>query len=185
MVEPGPSRSDLLELLQLASLAPDHGRLSPWRMAVVGGSQRARLGECLESVVDTGTTARRAIRSKPLLAPVLVAPIFSPVGSSRIPEWEQLAATVCVVNNLMLLLEDRGWRSIWRTGQFLSHDSLRAFYRLGKNEELLGWIYTGSPCDTLTPASRRPPDVSAKLSFAPGVPRTGGDNVPGQACYWT
>src|ERR1700761_7977561 len=53
LVEPGPSQEQLERLIAAGTRAPDHGRLRPWRFAVVNGPKRE---EFASAVVE----ARRA-----------------------------------------------------------------------------------------------------------------------------
>ena len=48
--EPGPDAGQLQQLLQSALRVPDHGKLVPWRMLLVRGEARARLGEALAAI---------------------------------------------------------------------------------------------------------------------------------------
>jgi nitroreductase len=54
LAEPGPSEGELATILDAGLRSPDHGRLRPWRFAVVRGAARAALGE-LPAGVTCGT----------------------------------------------------------------------------------------------------------------------------------
>ena len=45
MMEPGPDKAEIEDILRLASRVPDHGKLAPWRFIVYRGEERARIGE--------------------------------------------------------------------------------------------------------------------------------------------
>ena len=45
LVEPGPDADALQTMLEAAVRVPDHGRLTPWRLAVIGKAAQAELGE--------------------------------------------------------------------------------------------------------------------------------------------
>ena len=45
LAEPGPSKTQIEEILRLAVRVPDHGKLAPWRFVVYRGEDRVRLGE--------------------------------------------------------------------------------------------------------------------------------------------
>ena len=47
LVEPAPDELELHTILTAAVRAPDHGRLRPWRFAVLRGAARTRLGALL------------------------------------------------------------------------------------------------------------------------------------------
>ena len=44
LTEPGPSPEELDVILRCATRVPDHGKLTPWRIQVVQGEARGRLG---------------------------------------------------------------------------------------------------------------------------------------------
>ena len=45
LAEPGPSKTEIEEILRLAVRVPDHGKLAPWRFVVYRGEERVRMGE--------------------------------------------------------------------------------------------------------------------------------------------
>ncbi|GHF65633.1 nitroreductase [Streptomyces mashuensis] len=165
---PAPDDATMLELVQAASTAPDHGRLTPWRLVMVHGSGRDRLAEALARDAPDPVAAERA-RAKPLRAPLLVSIVFCPrLPHAKVPEWEQLAATVSMVHTLQLLLHSRGWGAIWRTGPAVDSAAVRTCLGTGPGERLLGWLYVGTPDTSVTTAPRRPVDVRHKLSTLAG-----------------
>ena len=109
LTEPAPGRAELIELVQAAATAPDHGRIRPWRLIVLEGEDRALLGEALRDAAADQEQAPRAAM-KPMRAPLLLSIVFCPdLDHPTVPEWEQLAAVVAMVQTLLLLLHSRGW----------------------------------------------------------------------------
>ena len=49
ILEPGPSESEINEMLEIASRVPDHGKLGPWRFLIFDGDSRQKFGELLRS----------------------------------------------------------------------------------------------------------------------------------------
>ena len=47
ILEPGPSETELNEMLEIASRVPDHGKLGPWRFLIFDGDSRQKFGELL------------------------------------------------------------------------------------------------------------------------------------------
>jgi nitroreductase len=140
-----PSDVEVERLLELAMNVPDHAALRPWRLVLVRGVTRAVLGRALADA-NGGTEADRAkTAAKPLRAPLLIGVVFRPTGHAKVPEWEQLATASIVVGNLCLLLHSHGWAAMWRTGQLLDADEVRAAMRVTGTERLLGWLYVGRP----------------------------------------
>lgn len=162
LAEPAPSLDEFVELLGHACRAPDHGRLQPWRWILLRGNSRTALGSSFASACD-GDEPRRAA-ALPLRAPLLATLVFAPRASKRVPVWEQLAAAVGMNNLLMLLLHDRGFGSIWRTGRFVDSADVRVLLDLRGGESLLGWLYIG----TAVPGSHaRPrPDMNIRTKVS-------------------
>src|SRR5262250_2602871 len=77
LVEPGPEAAQLRILLAVATRAPDHGRMQPWRFVLVEGEARHRLGEVMARSLqrrepDAPAGKLDAERKKPLRAPLVV-----------------------------------------------------------------------------------------------------------------
>ncbi|WP_327411276.1 nitroreductase (plasmid) [Streptomyces sp. NBC_01281] len=165
LTEPAPDRTELEHLVQAAATAPDHGRLRPWRLLPITGSERGHLGDVLGQAAPPERAARAA--AKPLRAPLLLTIVHCPLPDHpKVPAWEQLAATTAMVTTLSLLLHGRGWASIWRTGSAVEDPLVRKHLGLGDTEQLLGWLYIGTrpPGDTLRP--RPPLDLDTKISWS-------------------
>ncbi|MDH6111413.1 nitroreductase [Kitasatospora sp. MAP12-15] len=165
LTEPAPGREELEELVRAAATAPDHGRLRPWRLIVVAGDERARLGEVLAEAAGTPEQAHRAA-AKPQRAPLLVSVVLCPVpGHPKVPEWEQLAATAAMVSTLALLLHSRGWGAFWRTGAAVESPQVLKYLGIGDGERLLGWLYAGTWVGGHHARPREPFDASRKISW--------------------
>lgn len=164
LIDPAPSREEFTELLGLAAQAPDHGRLQPWRLILVSGHARYALGASFASDCCAGHDDADRVARMPLRAPLLATVVFAPRRNPKVPEWEQLAAVSAMVNSQMLLLHDRGYGSIWRTGRFTGSADARVMLDIAPGESLLGWLYIGTP-DPGRPGRRSQPlDVGDKVS---------------------
>lgn len=158
---PAPTDAELAHLVSLAGTAPDHGRLSPWRLVVLRGEDREALGRAMADSQEDQDSERTT--SKALRAPLLLTIVFSPTERAKVPRWEQLAATVCAMQTLILLLHERGWSSIWRTGAFTEAPEVRDLFTTSPQEQLLGWLYVGS-AEEPKPSPRREIDGHDKLA---------------------
>jgi len=162
---PAPGRTELLELIQAAATAPDHGRIRPWRLIVLEGEDRALLGEALREAAPDHEQAHHAA-TKPMRAPLLLSIVFCPdLDHPTVPEWEQLAAVVAMVQTLLLLLHSRGWGAIWRTGTAVEAPQVHKHLGLNEDERLLGWLYIGARADGPPARAREPFDVDSRISW--------------------
>jgi nitroreductase len=165
LTEPAPGREELLDLVQAAATAPDHGRIRPWRLIALEGQDRALLGEALREATPDPEQARRAA-TKPLRAPLLLSIVFRPEPDHpTVPEWEQLAAVAAMVQTLLLLLHSGGWGAIWRTGPAVDAPQVLKHLGLEEDERLLGWLYVGTRPDGPAARAREPIDVHARISW--------------------
>jgi nitroreductase len=145
ILDEAPEEEELAALVSLAAHAPDHAALRPWRLSVIRGSDRHRLGEAL--VVgfgdEVGSAAAVKTAAKALRAPLLLGVVLEPVEHRKVPEWEQLAATVAMVTTLQLLLFEAGWTAMWRTGPATELAPVRELMGVTDGQRILGWLYIG------------------------------------------
>ncbi|MFD0886525.1 nitroreductase family protein [Streptosporangium algeriense] len=173
LTEPAPDDEEFGHLLQGAATAPDHGRLRPWRWILVRGASRGVVWEAVAR--DVPERSEQILRGGDR-APLRAILIFKPQRAHKIPEWEQLAATVCMTHALMLLLHERGYGTIWRTGQLCTSVSARRVLGVTAEEEILGSLDIGSKGGPESAAPRRTlPDIADRVSrFVPRVTVPGG-----------
>lgn len=136
--ERAPDREELLQLVAAAGRVADHSSLRPWRLIELRGSDREELGAAIAKAQGDSSPS-----SKPLRAPLLIAVVASYRKSDKVPRWEQEAVASGVAHVLSLLLDEAGWGVIWRTGHYTRHKAVAKAHGLGKDEELLGWLYVG------------------------------------------
>lgn len=142
-----PTRAELLTLVEASANVADHGQLRPWRLIELRGDARDRLGTALaEAAGKTGRDAEK-LAAKPLRSDLLIAVVACRKPSHKVHEWEQDAAAAGVAHTLSLLLTEAGWGVMWRTGPHTRSTPVRELHRLEDNEELLGWLYVGTPVE--------------------------------------
>jgi nitroreductase len=130
--------------VEAAATVADHGRLHPWRLIELRGTDR-----------------------EPLRAPLLIAVVTVHHESVKVAEWEQDAAAAGVAHTLSLLLDEAGWGVIWRTGPLTRSLAVSELHGLAANEKLLGWLYVGGKPDAEPPvrtARVNPADFLTALS---------------------
>jgi nitroreductase len=156
LTAPAPTDDELLDLVSHAATGPDHGLLRPWRLVTVRDAAREALGEAFAADLPaTDAEVRARVAAKPLRGPLLVSIVFAPQPNPKVPDWEQLAATAMMVHNLALLLHVQGWGAMWRTGEPSRSELVRKLLGVTATEQLLGWLYVGTP-DRSRPLPPRP-----------------------------
>ncbi|RLP77442.1 nitroreductase [Mycetocola tolaasinivorans] len=150
-----PDHAELLRLVGAAGRVADHSGLEPWRLIELRGDARIRLGAALSAAEGKDSPS-----SKPLRAELLIAVVFSPRKSHKVPEWEQEAVASGVAHVLSLLLDEAGWGVLWRTGGLTRSEPVHEMHALAPNEKLLGWLYVGGKIPR--EKSERPRTITAE-----------------------
>ncbi|GMG81648.1 nitroreductase [Paralimibaculum aggregatum] len=169
LTEAAPDAATLEEILRLASRCPDHGKLVPWRFAVMGPETRAAAAACaVERLAARGEpeAAQQKAAAQFAQGGVVVAVLSALQESPKIPAWEQAlaAGAVCLgaVNAALAL----GWGANWLTGP-LAHDESFLAQVLGAapGETVAGFIHIGG--ESVVPPDRDRPDIAAITRHLP------------------
>ena len=94
LMEPGPTRAHLEQIMRACMRAPDHGRLRPWRFVVLEGAAREKLGNemarCGEQYRQLQLTSLARFFQQhgvePQMSPPAVAFIMTALGSQKVME---------------------------------------------------------------------------------------------------
>ncbi|MGF9567290.1 nitroreductase [Neorhizobium sp. JUb45] len=158
--EPGPSQTELEEILRFASRVPDHGKIAPWRFIVYRGDSRARLGKeflrlSLEKAPDMPEAAQQAELNRFTRAPLVVAVVSTAAPHGKIPEWEQVLSAGALCLNMVMACEAHGYVANWRT-EWITYDArVQSALGIMEGEKAAGFIHIGSS-DFNTPDRPRP-----------------------------
>ncbi|RYD83422.1 MAG: nitroreductase, partial [Sphingomonadales bacterium] len=92
LVAPGPDRDRLLEIVEIASRTPDHGKLFPWRFVIVPGEARDALAAKLGAIIlaekeGAGPRDVEAAEQFARQAPALIVLLSTPTPGHKIPLW--------------------------------------------------------------------------------------------------
>lgn len=145
--EPGPSPSEVDELLEVAARVPDHRKLGPWRFLVLEGESRIRLGAELSAILRSRSAPQPQLEEAEksmLRAPVVVIVISSPVDDGRTPVWEQELSAGAVCYNLLLAANASGWAGVWLTEWPAFDDDAGVLLGLKAGERVAGFIHIGT-----------------------------------------
>ncbi|MHA6670101.1 nitroreductase family protein [Homoserinimonas sp. A447] len=140
-----PTHDQLVPLVRAAANVADHGALRPWRLIELREGARDHLGRAMASAAGKHGKDGDKLAGKPLRADLLIAVVACRKPSHKVEIWEQDAAASGVAHILSLLLTEAGWGVMWRTGPFTRSAAVREVHRLDDNEQLLGWLYVGTP----------------------------------------
>lgn len=150
---PAPSGDALLEILELASRTPDHGRLVPWRFVVLSGNGLADLAQVVGDAfaadhpeadgVAVAASRERYDRGPMVIAVVNRARAGHP-NNPKIPEWEQTLTVGAVCMNLLHACHAHGYGAVWLSGWAAEHAAVRAHLGLEDHERVAGFVHVGT-----------------------------------------
>lgn len=171
--EPGPSAEDLDAMLRLAMRVPDHRKLEPWRVLIIAGEARQKLGDIFAAArrlrePDVSDDRLAEEMALPLRAPVILCVISSPNhhDPKKTPVWEQQLSAGALCQNLLIASQAMGWAGVWITEDAAFDGHVHAALGLHGHEQIAGFIYLGTAKEH--PAERQRPTVSAKATHWTG-----------------
>jgi nitroreductase len=151
------------QMLENANWAPTHKLTEPWRFVVFTGEGLKRLAEIQGSVYKKVTEANGTFKeeryqnliTKPMECSHIIA-----VGMKRdhlkgVPEWEELAAVFCAVENMYLTATAYGIGCYLSTGGVTNFPEAKEYFGLGPDDKLCGFLNIGMPKAGLTFGMRR------------------------------
>jgi nitroreductase len=166
LVAPGPTASELGEMVAIAARTPDHGKLAPWRFVIVPDDRREAFAALLVEAYgaekpDAGRLELEAMEQFARQAPALVVVLSSPRLDSHIPLWEQELSAGAACMNLLHAAHAMGFAGGWLTGWAAFSDRVRdAFGRVP--ERIAGFVFIGTPARELEERPR--PELDKVLS---------------------
>jgi nitroreductase len=163
LAAPAPSDRELAILLGLATRAPDHGKLAPWRFVILKGEEKSAFVGGLERIAEGRPDAAKALAKlgKIRTPPLTVAVISHAVGG-EIPEWEQRLSAGAVCAMLIIAAQAMGYGANWITDWYAYDADALALLGLGDGEQLAGFVHLGTAAES--PLERARPDIAAITS---------------------
>ena len=161
MTEPGPSKTQLADILRAGARVPDHGKLSPWRFIVFEGEGRERFADILVNTLSQdGATPSQSDewRARVTAAPVIIGVVSSAQELIKIPVWEQEMSAGAVCQNLLIASHALGFVANWLTEWYAYHPAVRQKIGLKSGERMAGFVYIGTPKEEVVERPR--PDLS-------------------------
>lgn len=157
---PGPDAQQLDLIFQTAVRAPDHGKVRPWRFAVVRGDNIPKL-------MDIGIAAA-AKAGKPIPeakieknrrwlsnVPLVIAIACAPDHSGYIPEIESQLSVAMAVMNMQTAAASMGFNAYWSTGIGTYYDDVAESLGFDPLDyRFMGYLSIGTPIETPEPKIR-------------------------------
>ena len=158
---PGPTATELEQLLTIATRVPDHGKITPWRLVVIEGEARIEAGAKLAEIYarnnpGTDEASIEIERQRFLPAPLTVVVISAPKAHPKVPEIEQLLSAGNVAFNLVHAAHALGFAASWVTRWYAFDDEAAVMQDAGEDERIIGFIHIGTPTATIEDRPRPP-----------------------------
>lgn len=156
-------------LLELANTAPTHRLTEPWRFVVFKGEGREKLSRFMADEYrknnqndNFSEVKLKKRREKPLKSSHIIAVVMHRDPGERVPEWEEIAAVSCAVQNIWIAACAMGLGGYWSSpGEMVGRPEI---LELQPNERALGLFYLGySTLDKVLPKNRQP--IDNKVSY--------------------
>ncbi|HTU59051.1 MAG TPA: nitroreductase [Polyangiales bacterium] len=167
LTEPAPDADTLRFALEAAARAPDHAGLRPWRVHLVRGEARDKLGALMAeaarkqnpnlSAEDYDKTRKKALR-----APLIIVVSAAVQDNPKVPAIEQVLAAGAAAQNILLALFARGYSAMWRTGGPAYDEDVKRAFGLRAEDALVAFIYAGTPKQPAPDMHRPSPDDFAR-----------------------
>lgn len=153
------------DMLANANWAPTHKLTEPWRFVVFQKEGLQKLAKFQSELYkELSTKAGNFDESKfqklatnPLLASHIIAIGMKRNEKELVPEIEEISAVACAVQNMYLTATAYGVGCYWGSGGITYKAEANAFFSLGPNDKLLGFMYIGNLKSDKWPVGKRTP----------------------------
>ena len=152
------------QMLENANWAPTHKLTEPWRFVVFAGEGRKTLAafqsECYKQVTSANGTFQENryldLQTKPMESSHIIAIGMRRDASKRLPEWEELGAVFCAIQNMYLTAPAYGVGCYLSTGGITNFEEAKTFFGLGADDKLCGFMQVGMPKGEPSESRRKP-----------------------------
>ena len=159
------------QILEMANWAPTHKRTEPWRFRVFQ-TQSSRnelsvnVAEAMEAMAKPGKfnpEKQARMRRKIQKAGCVIAIVLQRDLRESLPEWEEIAAVACAVQNMWLACTELGIGAYWSSPSFLTNHN-HDFLFLESGQRCLGLFYMGWK-DQQAPVVAQRGDIADKVRW--------------------
>lgn len=159
------------QMLENANWAPTHKFTEPWRFVVFSGEGLKQLAafqsECYKTVTTANNTYRedryQSLQTKPMESSHIIAIGMKRDEAKRLPEWEEIGAVFCAVQNMYLTATAYEVGCYLSTGGITNFEEAKSFFGLAPDDKLCGFLHVGIPKRNVPDGRRRP--VSEKVKW--------------------
>lgn len=144
-----PIPKEIIEqILENANWAPTHNMTEPWRFKVIRGKALEQFAVLLSDTYKAHAPSEKfsemkykKIRKKPTLADTVIVISMQRDAKESLPEWEEIAAIGCAVQNMYLTCTAYDIGCYWGSPGFMKHMEEPLGMKTG--ERCLGFFFMG------------------------------------------
>jgi len=153
------------QILESANYAPTHKLTEPWRFIVFRNEGKIKLGAELARLYKETTPAHQFLQKKydSIIEKAHQSSCIITLNAqltAKVPEWEELAALACAVQNMALTAEALNVGAYWSSPGMIA--DLKGYLNLGETEKCFGLFYMGYHNEEPRAAKRTPIEEKIK-----------------------
>lgn len=140
-------REDIMDIIDVAVWAPNHGNRQPWRIVLASGSE---LGDLLDLIREYAVPDWKEL-SEDVLAKKMqkfvtagaYAFVIVPQDVRQKERLEDFAAVSSLIQNMQLLAWDRGIGACWKTPNWIDNPKFRDALGVKPEERIISMLQFG------------------------------------------
>ena len=152
----------IMQILENATWAPNHGQTEPWHFVVFTGKGLQKLAQFQASLYKESSGERfkeqtyQNLLTNPLKASHVIALCMKRDPNRKFPEIEEIAAVASAVQNMYLSVTAYGLGGYWTTGGVTYNEKAKPFFGLSEEDKLLGFFYIAYVASPSPQGKRKP-----------------------------
>ncbi|MDR6550723.1 nitroreductase [Paenibacillus qinlingensis] len=145
----------VMELLNDAVWAPNHGLREPWRFLFVPTEQKGAFIEHLLPAFDTAQAEKMRVYLHAQASAFLI--VIMPDKGGHDKQWEEdLMASAALIQNFQLLAWERKLGVVWKTNDHNWNPFVRELLGVQSGEKITGMLHLGHFKEDQVPAPKKP-----------------------------
>ncbi|WP_435924254.1 nitroreductase family protein [Paenibacillus sp. DYY-L-2] len=168
--KPDPvKREEIIELLNVAVWAPNHGNRQPWRFILVMEEARTAFADAVLQTYTAEEREKIGAQRHAYLSGVPAQLIVLQQEDSRPKQREEDFGAVCsLIQNFQLAAWERGIGVVWKTNPYIHEPRFRSALGVQPGEKVVGVLLVGY-AEVVPPARPREP-AESKLTVLDRLP---------------
>lgn len=136
----------LMELLEIANWAPNHGGREPWRYILYRGAARSAFAEAVMGAMSAEEKEKYAEQRLKDYGRIPLHLIVVMKEDPRQKQWDEDYGAVCSwIQNFQLAAWERGVGVVWKTNTYIYAPAFREAAGVHAGEKVVGVLHIGYP----------------------------------------